>query len=414
MSKESTDLDVESRVCWENLESWVRHKVQRLIQELLEEEVTELLGRSRHQRRAAVDSRPGYRNGHGKPRKLTLSCGTVSVRRPRVRSLEERFQSRILPLCVKRSRQVAALIPRLYLHGLAEGDFDLALGGLLGEEAPLSASTVARLKQSWQGEWEVWKSRRLDHLEPVYIWIDGVYVKAGFEKEKAAVLVVLAALADGTKQVLAIHPGYRESEQSWSEVLRDLKSRGLKSPRLVVGDGHLGIWEALANVWPQVEEQRCWNHKILNVLDKLPKTRHQEAKPLLCPIPYAESVQQAQQRRDLFQHWCRQQGYEAAATCLDRDWGRMVTFYRFPKQHWQHLRTTNPVESPFAALRLRTAAAKRFKKVDNATTVIWKMLLVAESRFRRLRAPELTREVYYGAVYEDGVRVEELCQEAAA
>jgi transposase-like protein len=246
MSKETTDFHAESRACWENLESWVRQKVQGFVQELLEQEVTELLGRSRHQRRAAVDSRPGYRNGHGKRRKLTMSCGTVTVRRPRVRGLEQRFESRILPLCVKRSRQVAELIPELYLHGLAEGDFDLALRGLLGEEAPLSASTVARLKKGWQGEWQVWKSRRLEDLEPVYVWVDGVYVKAGFEKEKAAVLVVLAALSDGTKRVLAIAPGYRESEGSWSEVLRDLKARGLKCPRLVVGDGHLGIWAALS------------------------------------------------------------------------------------------------------------------------------------------------------------------------
>ena len=401
MSKESTDLDVESRVCWENLESWVRHRVQSLIQELLEEEVTELLGRCRHQRRAAVDSRPGYRNGHGKPRKLTLSCGTVSVRRPRVRSVEERFQSRILPLCVKRSRQVAALIPRLYLHGLAEGDFDLALGGLLGEEAPLSASTVARLKQSWQGEWEVWKSRRLDHLEPVYIWIDGVYVKAGFEKEKAAVLVVLAAFSDGTKQVLAIHPGYRESEESWSEVLRDLKSRGLKCPRLVVGDGHLGIWEALANVWPQVEEQRCWNHKIRNVLDRLPKREHGEAKELLRTVVYAPSLDEALEARESFEKrygpW-----YPKAVETLDADWERMVTFYGFPESHWQHIRTTNVVESPFASVRLRTSAAKRFKRVEHATALIWKLLGVAEKRFRKLRAPHQMKDVFEGRKFEDG------------
>jgi putative transposase len=414
MSKETTDFSPESRACWENLESWVREQVQVWLQELLEQEVTELLGRVRHQRRSAVDSQPGYRNGYGKPRKLTLSCGTLTVRRPRVRGLEERFESRLLPLFVKRSRQVAELIPELYLHGLAEGDFDLALRGLLGEEAPLSASTVARMKKSWQGEWEVWKSRRLDDLEPVYVWVDGVYVKAGLEKEKAAVLVVLAALSDGTKRVLSIAPGYRESEAGWSGVLRDLKARGLKPPRLVIGDGNLGIWAALANVWPEVEEQRCWNHKILNVLDKLPKSRHAEAKPLLCPIPYAESLQQAERRCRLFQRWCRQQGYEAAAECLERDWDRLVTFYRFPKAQWQHLRTTNPVESPFAALRLRTAAAKRFKKVENATAVIWKMLLVAESRFRRLRSPELTRAVYYGAAFENGLRTKVLPEEAAA
>jgi len=216
----------------------------------LEAEVTELLGRARYQRRPAVDGPAGYRNGYGKPRRLTTPLGTLTLRRPRVRGLEERFQSRVLPLFARRTREVAELLPELYLHGLAEGDFDLALRGLLGEEAPLSASTVARLKARWQAEWEAWR-RRLEGLQVLYLWVDGIYVKAGLERERAALLIAIAGLADGRKEVVAVLPGYRESTASWSEVLRDLRERGMAAPRLVVGDGHLGIWGPWATSFPR-------------------------------------------------------------------------------------------------------------------------------------------------------------------
>jgi transposase-like protein len=295
------------------------------------------------------------------------------------------------------------LLPELYLPGLSHGDFELALRGLLGEQAPLSASTVSRLKQKWQAEYEEWSSRPLEELEVVYLWVDGVYVKAGLEKEKAALLVAVAGLSDGRKVLVALEAGHRESEASWSSVLRNLHDRGLQAPRLVIGDGHLGIWAALRNVFPQAEEQRCWNHRILNVLDKLPKKAQAGAKILLRALAYAGTREEAERLKRTFQSWCQTQGYTATAQVLDQDWERMVTFYRFPKDHWIHLRTTNVVESPFAALRLRTDAAKRFKKVENATAVIFKMLLVAEKRFRRLNAPELLQEVYLGMKFVNGL-----------
>ena len=391
MGKKSTGSGSESRPEWDQLEDWVQGQVQELIQELLEEEVTEFLGRAKSARRSESDSGAGYRNGYGRPRRLTLSSGTIQLRRPRVRDTEERFESRLLPLFVQRTKQVSDLIPELYLHGLSEGDFDLALRGLLGEDAPVSASTVARLKDKWNAELAKWRARPLDDLEVVYVWVDGVYVKAGLEKEKAAILVVMAA------------PGYRESTQSWSDVLRDIKRRGLSCPRLVVGDGHLGIWGALRNVYRQAAEQRCWNHKVMNVLDRLPKRRQEEAKLLLRRIPYAPSRTEAERLRTAFTRWCRDRSYEAAAEALERDWDRMITFYDFPKEHWEHIRTTNPVESPFAALRLRTDAAKRYKRVDRAIAVIWKMLMVAEQRFRRLKAHELMEDVYLGAQSVDGI-----------
>ena len=414
MRKESTESRSKSRPEWEQLEDWVRSQVQRLIQELLEEEVTAFLGRAKSALRSDSDNDTGYRNGYGRARRLTLSSGTIQLRRPRVRDTEEQFESRLLPLFVNRTRKVAELIPELYLHGLSEGDFDLALRGLLGEDAPVSASTVARLKSKWNDELAQWRSRPLDDLEVVYMWVDGVYVKAGLEKEKAAVLVVMAALSDGSKVVVSTVPGYRESTESWSEVLRDMRRRGLSCPRLVVGDGHLGIWGALRNVYPQAAEQRCWNHKIVNVLAKLPKRQQDQAKLMLRTIPYAPTRTEAERLRTVFTRWCGDHSYEAASEALERDWDRMVTFYDFPKEHWGHLRTTNPVESPFAALRLRTDAAKRYKRVDRAIAVIWKMLMVAEQRFRRLKAPELIEDVYLGAQYADGIAIESTAEKVAA
>lgn len=414
MKKQSTEGVKKSSVVWENLEGWVRSQIQGYLQDLLEEEVSVFLGREKSERRAGVDSQVGYRNGYGKARKLALSCGTVELERPRVRGVEERFESQLLPLFVRRTETVAELLPTLYLHGLSTGDFELALRGLLGEGAPLSASSIARLKAKWAGEFELWNQRSLEELEVVYLWVDGVYVKAGLEKEKAALLVVVAGLSDGRKVFLAITPGYRESTESWSAVLRELKRRGLRAPRLVLGDGHLGIWSGLAQVYPEAEEQRCWNHRILNVLDKLPKKRQAAAKALLCQIPYAPTLKEAEKDKEAFQRWCCQEGFKAAAELLDRDWERMVTFYRYPKEHWIHLRTTNPIESPFAAVRLRTDAAKRFKKVDNATALIWKIMMVAETTFRRLNAADLLKDVYQGAKYIDGIRIQEESMREAA
>ncbi len=414
MRKDTTEGVRESRPSLASLEEAAREKVRGWLQDLLEQEVTEFLGRGRSTRRAAVDAAVGYRNGFGRPRKLTLSNGTIELRRPRVRGIEQRFESRLLPLFVRRTPEVSDLLPELYLHGLATGDFDLALRGLLGEGAPISPSTVMRVKQKWQGEREEWAGRRLEDLEVVYLWVDGVYVKAGLEKERAALLVAIAGLSDGTKAVVAVSPGHRESTESWSGLLRDLKARGMSSPKLVIGDGHLGIWGGLSNVYPEADRQRCWNHRIINILDKIPTKRQPEAKAMLRQIPYAETLEKAKSLKGQFQRWCREKGLLEAGRVLDRDWEDLVSFYGFPKDHWQHLRTTNVIESPFAALRLRTDAAKRFKKVENATAVIWKMLLVAERKFRRLNSPELVREVYLGVRFANGERRRQEIREAVA
>jgi len=413
MGEKSTKGHEASRVVWTNIEGFAREQVQLFLQMVLEEEVTELLGRAKSARRETVEAAPGYRNGHGEPRRLALTCGTVTVRRPRVRGLEERFVSRILPFFKRRTEEVAGLLPELYLHGLALGDFELALRGLLGASAPLSPSSIERLRSKWTAEYEAWRERSLEGLEVVYAWADGIYVKAGLEDAKAALLVVVGALRDGRKVILALESGHRESKESWARVLRDLRRRGLSIPRLLVADGHLGIWAALAEVVPEVEEQRCWNHKVVNVLDQLPQGLQPEAKELLRAIAYAESREECERLRDRFAQRYGQAHPKAVAT-LRKDWERMVTFYSFPKEHWKHLRTTNPVESPFASVRLRTTAAKRYKKVANATALIWKLLLVAESAFRRLDHPELLPQVAEGVKYENGVRLITSKREAAA
>lgn len=398
---------------WEELETFTRAKVQQFIQHVLEEEVTVLLERGRCERRADVDAPAGYRNGFGKPRRLAMQGGTITLRRPRLRGLEGRFESKILPLFRRRTKELGQLLPELYLHGLSLGDFELALRGLLGEGAPLSPASIARLKASWQLDYDFWKGRDLADRELVYVWADGVYVKAGLEKEKACLLVVIGAFRDGHKELLALVSGYRESTESWLAVLRELKARGLGAPVCATADGAMAFWAAAAMVWPGARFQRCWNHAIVNVIDKLPKGKQPAAKILLCAMPYASTRAEAARLRDGFARRYRE-SYSEAVAILEKDWEMLTTFYDFPEEHWKHLRTSNVVESPFAALRLRTGAAKRFKVVANATMLIWRVLRVVERRFRKLDAPELLKDVYEGRTFVDGKPVTRAIRKEAA
>lgn len=397
-----------STVVWETLEVSLRQQIQGWLQDLLEAEVTAFLGRVKSKRRDPQapegSAAAAYRNGHGQPRTITTPAGTLTVRRPRVRGVDERFESRLLPLFAKRTPAVEELLPTLYLHGLAAGDFDQAMRGLLGEDAALSPSSMVRLKARWQQEYDAWRSRSLSDQRVVYLWVDGIYVKAGLEKEKAALLVAVAALSDGSKVILAVEAGHRESIESWSRLLRSLKQRGMNCPRLVIGDGHLGIWGALANVYPEAGEQRCWNHRILNVLDRVPQQKQEQVKVWLRELMYAPTREKAVEQKGKFQAWCEGQGFGEAGQLLEEDWERLVAYYDYPKDHWVHLRTTNPVESPFACVRLRTTAAKRYKRVENASAMIWKLLLVAQQTFRKVNAPELMASVAAGATYVNGKR----------
>jgi putative transposase len=400
MGKDTTSQRGESTF-GDHLEALVRDKIQEFIQDLLEEEVELWLGRSRYERTPGGAERQGRRNGYGKPRKIGLSGGTVEVRRPRVRDTAEKFTSKILPLFVRSTAQLRDTLPELYLHGLSLGDFERALRGLLGDGAPLSKSSLDRLRGKWKLEYDEWRQRSLSDLGITYLWADGVYVKAGLEKDKAALLVVIGAGSDGRKHLLALEAGYRESMDSWLSVFRDLAGRGVTKPRIVVMDGVPGAWSAAAQVWPEAAGQRCWNHKMVNVLDRLPKNRQPEAKVILQEIYGASSVKDADRVRERFATRFGQD-YSKAVEILVTDWERLITFFSFPKDHWHHLRTTNVVESPFASARLRTGAAKRFKKVESATALIWKTLLVAEGHWRRLRSPELLKLVAKGIAFVDG------------
>lgn len=405
MKEKITSTESASRVCYETMEAHARSRIQAWLQDLLEAEVTEFLGRGKSQRQAEVAPvRLGYRNGYGKPKRVALTAGTITVRRPRMRNLAERFESRVLPLFKRRTAELGAMLPQLYLHGLSSGDFELALRGLLGEGAPLSAASLNRLKGAWQAEYGAWKRTDLSELELVYWWADGLYVKAGLADRKAALLVIVGATASGDKVLLACQAGERESKESWLSVLRDLKARGLKFPRLTMADGHLGIWAALGELHPAGDEQRCWNHKIVNVLDALPKKQQPEAAERLSTMMYAESRSACERKRDEFLLRFKKTDPKACAT-LTRDWERLVTFFDYPQEHWIHLRTTNIVESPFNAVRLRTDASRRFKKVENAEAMIWKLLLVAEKSWRALNAPRLMRDVYDGKRFKDGIAV---------
>jgi len=407
MKKQNTISTTASTVCYETLESFARTHIQHWLQDLLEAEVTEFLGRGRHERGA----NRGYRNGYGKPRRLALTAGTVTVQRPRLRRLDESFESRVLPLFKRQSQELGAMLPELYLHGLSSGDFELALRGLLGEGAALSASSLTRLKAKWEVEYAAWKKRDLSALEVVYAFADGLYVKAGLDDRTKALLVIVGARASGEKVLLACESGERESKEAWGTILRGLKDRGLKLPRLTVADGHLGIWAALGELNGEGREQRCWNHKIVNVLDHFARKDQAEAATLLKKMMYAPTRKACERGRHAFELRYRKTHPKACAT-LERDWERMVTYYDFPKEHWVHLRTTNIVESPFNVVRLRTEASRRFKKVENAEAMIWKLLTVAEQTWRKLNAPHLLKDVYDGQRFKDGVAAKSKTEES--
>lgn len=403
MREEHRGKDESKRILYEELEEFARVKIRQHLQDLLEQEVTEWLGRERSERKGNALEQPGYRNGYGKTRRFTLSLGTVEIRRPRVRNLDERLVSKVLPLFKRHTQQVGDLIPELYLHGLAGGDFELALRGLLGEGAPLSASSLQRLKEKWQGEYEQWKSTPIEEQDWAYLWADGIYVKAGISKEKAALLVVIGVQRDGSKRFLALEPGYRESKESWALVLRQLRVRGVKSARLFVGDGNLGLWAAVGEIYPDAQEQLCWNHKMLNVMDAVSKKEQIQAKGHLTAMMYAESRQEALKERKKFEQAFRHNP-KAIKTVVE-NWERLTSYYDFPREHWKHLRTSNVVESPFSRVRLRTAASRRFKSQVNATCLIWKTLMVAEMSFRKLNAPNLVEKVAEGKKYESGKEI---------
>ena len=396
------------------LEQTLREGARQMLLQAIEAEVTEYV----EAHRGEVDGngrRLVVRNGYAQERTLVTGVGTLEVRAPRVedKRVDEqgrkfRFHSQILPPYLRRTKSVEELIPWLYLKGISTGDFSEALEALLGPDAPgLSATTVVRLKEVWRQEYASWSKRSLEGQRFVYIWADGIYSNVRLDDERQCLLVVIGALADGRKQLLAVHDGFRESELSWKELLEDLKSRGLKlPPKLAVGDGGLGFWAALRKVYPATREQRCWVHRTVNVLDKLPKSMHGKAKQAMHDIYLAESRQMAEQGLDRFAA-LYQAKFPKAVECLSKDRESLLAFYDFPAEHWGHLRTTNPIESTFATVRLRQRRTKGCGSREASLTMAFMLARQAERHWRRLNGSEVIVHVLEGKKFKDGVMVQD-------
>ncbi len=354
------------------------------------------------------------RNGQGRERTIVSGVGPLQIRAPRVddRRVNEqgqrfRFTSQILPPYLRRTKSVEELIPWLYLKGISTGDFSEALEALLGPAAPgLSATTVVRLKEVWRSEYVAWSQRDLCGQRFVYVWADGIYSNVRLDDERQCLLVVIGALEDGRKQLLAVHDGFRESELSWRELLEDLKRRGLElPPKLAVGDGSMGFWAALRQVFPATREQRCWLHKTLNVLDKLPNSMQGKAKQALHEISLAASRQQAEQACERFKN-LYQKKFPKAVECLEKDRDALLAFYDFPAEHWVHLRTTNPIESTFATVRLRQRRTKGCGSREASLTMAFMLARQAERHWRRLNGSEVIVHVLAGKKFKDGLMVQ--------
>ena len=393
------------------LDEIARRGAQRMIEAALEVEVEEYVARLREQRdengHALV-----VRNGRAKERTVTVGAGTMKIRAPRVNDKRvidderQRFRSEILPPYLRRSKNVSELLPLLYLRGLSTGDFREALPVLLGEDAAgLSPSSITRLVGIWQDEYEAWRKRSLADRDYVYVWVDGVHFGVRLEDERLCALVVMGARPNGEKEVIAIEDGFRESKESWLELLRNLKKRGIRAPRVAVGDGALGFWAAMREVWPTTREQRCWVHKIANVLDKLPRSIQPKAKAKIHEAMNAPTRAACDEAIDEFVETYEAKYPKAAASLVD---GReeLVTQFDFPAEHWIHLRTTNPIESTFATVKLRQRVTKGAGSRAAGLAMAFKLLLAAERTWRRLNGQELLPLVAEGVAFRDGVRVE--------
>jgi len=346
------------------------------------------------------------RNGYLPARQIMTGLGEVDIRVPKTRDRGgegRHFRSDLLPPYIKRTKSVENVLPWLYLKGISTGDFSEALAALLGDDARgLSASTISRLKQSWHEEHNVWRKRDLSNQQYVYIWADGIHFNIRSDEARQCILVIIGVTAQGDKEFLAIEDGYRESEQSWKEVLLDLKSRGFNAPQLAVGDGALGFWAALAKVFTETRSQRCWVHKTGNVLNKLPKGAQGKAKQHLQDIWMAQTRVDANRAFDEFIQ-TYQDKYPKAVDCLKIDREALLTFYDFPAAHWQHIRTTNPIESTFATVRLRTAKTRGCVSRSTILSMVFKLGLSAEKGWRKLRGFRQLADVINNVKFIDGI-----------
>jgi transposase-like protein len=392
----------------------LRQGARRMLGQAIENEVAEYVQAYADQRDAA-GRRLVVRNGHMPPRAIQTGLGPIEVARPRVNDKRTdadgnriRFTSKILPPYLRRTKALDELVPWLYLKGISTGDFPEALAALLGPGAEgLSATNICRLKRGWEDEWKQWSRRDLSGKEYVYVWADGIHFNIRLEDEenrKQCILVLIGATEDGRKELIGIADGYRESEASWLELLRSLQARGLTiDPKLAVADGALGFWAAARKLWPTTREQRCWVHKTANVLNNLPKSVQPRAKGMLHEIWQAETKAAAEAAFDLFVTTFEAK-YPKAAACLAKDREVLLTFYDFPAEHWRHLRTTNPIESTFATVRLRHRRTKGSGSRTACLTMVFKLARAAEKRWRRLNGSKLLSEVIRGVRFVNGIK----------
>jgi putative transposase len=363
------------------------------------------------------------RNGHAGPRRVVTGAGAIEVTAPRVNDRRvdaetgerARFRSSILPPWCRKSPKVAEVLPLMYLHGMSSGDFAPALTEFFGSAAGLSASVITRLTTQWQDEQKAFAKRSLADRDYVYVWVDGIHFNVRLQEERLCALVIVGVRADGTKELVAIADGYRESTESWADLLRDLKRRGMRAPVLAVGDGALGFWAALRDVFPETREQRCWVHKVANILSALPTSAQAGARRALAEVRDAEDREYAERAAKAFADAYGAKFPKATAKLTD-DLDQLLTFYDFPAEHWLHLKTTNPIESTFATVRLRTKVTKGPGSRAAGLAMAFKLVEAAEQRWRAVNGPHLVALVRTGARFEKGVIVERqtLDQEAAA
>jgi len=393
----------------------LRAGARQLIEQAVEAELQELL--EQHSERRTADGQAGViRNGYLPERELQTGVGPVTVRIPKVRAKTGdpvTFRSALVPPYVRKTRSLEAALPWLYLKGVSTGEMSEALMVLVGQEAKgLSASTVSRLKQVWAEEYSRWREARLDKDRWVYVWVDGIYSGLRAEQAKLCALVVVGVNERGEKHFLAIEDGVRESTQSWREVLLQLKSRGMHSPQVAIGDGAMGFWAALEEIYPETRQQRCWMHKTMNVLNYLPKSTQGKAKQALHDIWQAETRVAAEKAFELFIKTYEAK-YPKATLCLQKDRTELLVFYDFPAQHWQSIRTTNPIESTFATIRHRTKRSKGCLSRNGMLHMMFKLGQCAQKSWRRLRGFNYLAKVITGVKFKDGVEVTEVDQVAA-
>jgi putative transposase len=392
------------------LDDILRDGARRALQAAIEREVQEYVEQNRQhldeQRRRLV-----VRNGYHPARRIQSGGGSIEVRQPRVNDKRTdgqgnrfRFTSKILPPYLRKSKAIGELVPWLYLKGISTSDFPEALACLGHDGSGLSATSVVRMKEVWQGQYDNFSRRSLAGKRYVYVWADGIYFNVRLTDDRPCVLVLMGATEDGTKELIAMTDGQRESEQSWLELLLDVKARGLTDPpMLATGDGALGFWKALRQVYPSAKVQRCWVHKTVNVLDKLPRSQQPSAKAMLHEIWMSATKEDATKAFDRFVA-TYQAKYPKAVECLQKDWEELLAFYDFPAEHWQHLRTSNPIESTFATVRLRTYRTKGAGSRAACLAMAFKLVESAQKNWRKLNGSPLLPEVTAGVIFKDGVK----------